>query len=181
MGTGMIIRREWAMPNKNTFDIQPIRLFVEKYLDKSTVSVDPFARNKRWATHTNDLNPDTKAEHHLKAVDFLQKLLDEKIRADLIIFDPPYNLSQTKECYDNVGIKFNHEDAKNGGWKREKNIIEHILDPQGIFLNFGWSTYGMGKYRSCEILEILLVCHGGPHYDTICMAERKTSEQLKLW
>jgi hypothetical protein len=51
----MIIRREWAMPNKNTFDIQPIRLFVEKYLNESKVSVDPFAQNSQLATYTNDL------------------------------------------------------------------------------------------------------------------------------
>lgn len=31
----------------------------------------------------------------------------------------------------------------------------------------------MGKERGFEILEILLVCHGGAHNDTICLAERR--------
>jgi hypothetical protein len=39
--------------------------FVKKYLIKVKVSVDPFARNNRWATYTNDLNPDTAAQTHL--------------------------------------------------------------------------------------------------------------------
>jgi hypothetical protein len=51
--------REWAMPSHETFDIPPIAAFVQKYLRESQVSVDPFARNRRWATYTNDLDPNT--------------------------------------------------------------------------------------------------------------------------
>jgi len=32
---------------------------------------------------------------------------------------------------------------------------------------------GMGKGLGYEIVEILLVCHGSDHNDTICLAERK--------
>jgi hypothetical protein len=49
------------MPNSETFDIEPTHNFVWKYLHQAKVSVDPFARNRRWATHTNDLNPKTNA------------------------------------------------------------------------------------------------------------------------
>jgi hypothetical protein len=62
------MRRVWAMPNASTFDIPPIRALVKKYLHQSKVSVDPFARNKRWATYTNDLNPETAAESHAEVV-----------------------------------------------------------------------------------------------------------------
>lgn len=37
---------------------------------------------------------------------------------------------------------------------------------------------GIGKLYKIE--EILLVCHGGAHNDTICMAERKIAEQTSL-
>ena len=57
----MDINRQWAMPNKNTFEVKPIREFVLKYLDKSKVSIDPFARDCDWATFTNDVNPNTSA------------------------------------------------------------------------------------------------------------------------
>jgi hypothetical protein len=48
-----------------------------------------------------------------------------------------------------------------------------VLLDNGIVLSFGWNTVGMGKKRGFEILEIMLVCHGGAHNDTICMAERR--------
>ena len=57
------------MPNKDTFSVAPIGAFVKKYLAQSRVSVDPFARNKAWATYTNDLNPSTSAQRHLDAED----------------------------------------------------------------------------------------------------------------
>lgn len=35
----------------------PIGEMVQRYLKAAKISCDPFARNKRWATYTNDLNP----------------------------------------------------------------------------------------------------------------------------
>jgi len=166
----MKIERVWAMPSKNTFDIIPIRKFVRHYLSKSKISIDPFARDKKWATYTNDLNPNTKAEYHLFALDFLQLMVSEKVKADLVFFDPPYSARQVKECYDNVGLKMTGRD---GAWKKERNLIDKILISNSIVLSFGWNSIGMGKKRCYEILEILLVCHGGAHNDTICLAERK--------
>jgi hypothetical protein len=68
----MIINRTWAMPASDTFDVKPIGDFVRRYLVMSTLSVDPFARNKRWATLTNDIDPNTLAENHLDAEIFLK-------------------------------------------------------------------------------------------------------------
>lgn len=72
--------RTWAMPTSDTFDCKPIGDFVRQYL--KGVSVDPFARNKRWATHTNDLNPETAAEYHMDAKDFLEMLAAKGVKAD---------------------------------------------------------------------------------------------------
>ena len=178
----MDISRTFAMANMNTFDIQPIRLFVERYLDKSKISIDPFSRNKRWATHTNDLNPNTKAQHHLKAKDFLTELVAQEVKADLVIFDPPYSMEQCKRCYESYGYKFTHEDSLYVvRWTKEKDIVDQLLSLNGVFLHFGWHSNGMGKKRNFKIEEILLVSHGGAKNDTICTAERKISEQLKLW
>lgn len=79
------------MPNGDTFSVPPIGDFVRSYLAASRCSVDPFARNKRWATHTNDLNPETEAEHHMDAEEFLRMLALRGVKADLVIFDPPYS------------------------------------------------------------------------------------------
>src|SRR5467141_671591 len=99
------MRRVWAMPDADTFNVGPIGGLVRWYLSKSKVSVDPFARNKRWATHTNDLNPETQAESHLPALDFLLELDTKDVKVDLVIFDPPYSIHQAKVCYESFGKK----------------------------------------------------------------------------
>jgi hypothetical protein len=99
----MQINRKWAIPSSDTFDVPPIGEFVKSYLRQAKVSVDPFARNKRWATYTNDLNPNTEAEYHLDVADFLKILVEKEVKADLVIFDPPYSPRQVKEMYSGFG------------------------------------------------------------------------------
>jgi hypothetical protein len=170
--------RVWAMPNGDTFTVPPIGAFVRKYLDKAAVSVDPFARNKRWATHTNDLNPETAAEHHLDSIAFLELMVARGVHADLVIFDPPYSPRQIKECYDSVGIKMGALDAMRTNWMRERDLIAKMQRPGDVVLSFGWNSMGMGKKRGYAITEGLMVCHGVGHNDTLCMAERKVAGDL---
>ena len=170
----MKISREWAMPDKNTLNIPCIRKFMHKYLQKTSISIDPFARDQKLATYTNDLNPNTRAEYHLDVLDFLKMLKEKNIKADLAIFDPPFSPRQIKECYEGIGLKMGGKDAlRTASWKAEKDIIDQLLKPNGIFLWFNWNSAGMGLKRNYKILEILLVCHGSSHNDTICLAEKK--------
>lgn len=170
----MAMSRVWAMPNSDTFDIEPIHNFVWKYLHQSKVSVDPFARNKKWATHTNDLNPQTEAEYHLEAADFFLELDRKGVKADLIILDPPYSPRQTKECYESFGMKMQTSDAWGGQkWRTWRNAMLPILTNDAVVLSFGWSSTGMGSKRGFVIEEIMLVCHGSDHNDTICIAEKR--------
>lgn len=177
----LIFSRKWAMPNHNTFDILPIGNFVKWYLEKSKVSIDPFARNKRWATYTNDLNPNTKAEYHMDAIDFLTMLKEKQIEADLVVFDPPYSPRQVKEVYEKIGKHFGVKDQQNTGrWTEEKRLIASMMRPGGIVLSFGWNTHGMGIQYNFEAIEILIIDHGGAHNATLCMAERRIIEQIEL-
>lgn len=172
----MKFSREWAMPSADTFDVPPIAGFVQKYLLKSKVSVDPFARNKRWATYTNDLNPDTAAQSHLDAKAFCEELLSAGVQADLIIFDPPYSARQVAECYAQVGRETTMQDTQGKSWSDWKTAIAAICAPEAFVLSFGWSTNGMGKKHGFEIIEIVLCAHGGVHNDTICMAEQRVDD-----
>lgn len=171
----MNITRTWAMVSGDTFDCKPIGTFVQKYLGNSKVSVDPFARNKRWATYTNDLNPETCAEYHLEAREFLWKLEHDGVQADLIILDPPYSQVQVSRTYKQVGREYKpFGDDNNAVLYREvRNVCDRLLQPDGIALSFGWNSAGFGLKRGYDIIEILLVPHGGAHNDTICMAEKK--------
>ena len=150
MATEIKFSRHWGMAASDTFDCEPIKGFVQKYLLKSKISVDPFARNKRWATHTNDLNPATAAQHHLEANEFLKKLVAEKIIADLIIFDPPYSRRQIMECYEGIGQKFLQKDSQyhSLNWKNEREKIDKILIGGGIVF------HSAGTQTECSKAEI---------------------------
>ena len=50
---------------------------------------------------------------------------------------------------------------------------EDILKPGGFALSFGWNTNGVSKKRGFEIVEVLVVAHGGSKNDTLCTVERK--------
>lgn len=168
----MKFSRVWAMPSADTFDIPPIAGFVQKYLLQSKVSVDPFARNKRWATYTNDLNPETAAYDHMDAEDYCVMLAAHGIKPDLVIFDPPYSPGQVAEVYKSVGEKRDGSGGRNGElYARVRRAIAIMSGQNTIVLSFGWNSAGMGA--GWEIFELLLVAHGGAHNDTICMAERR--------
>lgn len=176
----LVLRRVWAMPCLDTFDIPVIGDFVKWRLKHSKCSIDPYSRNKRWATYTNDLNPNTAAEYHMDAEDFLKLLIRDGVTADLVIIDPPYSPRQIKECYDSIGLSMKQEDAMGGATrKRRKSLIEQIVAPGGEVLHFGWSTVGLGEGWTQE--EILLVCHGSDHNDTICLAERRNEPHPSLF
>ena len=171
----MKFSRQWDMPSSDTFDVPSIAGFVKKYLMTSKVSVDPFARNKRWATHTNDLNPDTAAAEHMDAEDFCLKLHADGVRPDLVLFDPPYSINQIVMTYKEFGIDRDGRGCHNGAlYSRVREAIRKLCNPGAIVLTFGWNSAGMGK--AWDIEEIMLVCHGGAHNDTICMAERKLAD-----
>jgi hypothetical protein len=172
-------RREWAMPSADTFDVPPIGEFVKRYIKRSTVSIDPFARNKTWATYTNDLNPTTTAQEHKDAREFMASLVERSIKADLIIFDPPYSPRQVAEVYGSIGKKPTMQDTQTARLKREcRDLIRQLCDPGSVVLSFGWNTVGMGPRFQTE--EVLLVCHGGDHNDTICMAQRCCTAQTEI-
>lgn len=172
----MIINRVWAMPSLDTFDCKPIGDLVRKYLNHSVMSIDPFARNKDWAKITNDLNPKTTAQYHLEARAFLRQLLNDDCRPDLVILDPPYSQVQVARAYKGVGREYKpFGDDNNAVLYREvRDLVNQILRPNGIVISFGWNSAGMGKKRGYEILEVLLVCHGAAHNDTIGVVERNS-------
>lgn len=167
----MTINRVWAMPNSKTFSIIPIKELVERYTGQGGIIVDPFANGSQIGTITNDLNPKFNTTYHLDALDFL-KLLDDEC-ADVVLYDPPYSLRQVKECYEGVGVTVTAEHTKSSWRAKHLDEIARILKPGGICLCFGWNTNGVGKKRGFEMVEVLIVPHGGSKNDTLCTVERK--------
>ncbi len=164
------INRTWAMPNKNTFTIKPISLLLQKY-NVGSNWIDPFAGNHSKAQYTNDLNPNTKAESHMDAKEYLQ---DMDGLFDGGLFDPPYSLRQVMECYDGFGRNdVDRKWATTRFYSDIKNELAKKIIFDGLSISFGWNTIGLGKGRGFDIIEILLVSHGRSHNDTLVTVERR--------
>ena len=161
------------MPSPNTFSIKPISELLSRVISDGDTVVDPFARDSKLATYRNDLSPDTTAEFHMDAAHFGAFLLARDVIADVVLFDPPYSPGQMVEVYQSVGITGTKTSQNARLYKEARDGMDSILRPGGIAVSFGWNSAGFGKGRGYEMLEILLVAHGGAHNDTICVVERK--------
>lgn len=169
--SSILIERVWAMPNKNTFDIAPIRKLLQQEVSPELLWIDPFSNNNKIASITNDLNPEYDTDYHLDALDFLKRFDTSSV--DGVLYDPPYSTRQVTECYKSVGYSVTNETTRTSFWSNQKKEISHIVKPGGKVITFGWNSGGIGASCGFEIQRILLVPHGGWHNDTICVVETK--------
>ncbi len=171
---GIRIERVWSMPNKNTFEIAPIKALLEEEVDLNKYWIDPFANRNKIASVTNDLSLEYNTDYHLDALDFLKMFEDSSV--DGVLYDPPYSPRQVSECYNDVGYTVTWDTTKASFWGNHKREISRIVKIGGKVITFGWNSGGIGYKYGFEIERILLVPHGGWHNDTICTVEVKTHE-----
>jgi hypothetical protein len=161
--------RVWAMPTHRTFQIKPITALIDKHL--TSPSIDPFANLARRADTTNDIDPSHQCDYALDAVEFCELFADNSV--ECVLFDPPYSVRQVSECYTRMGRTVTATDTSASFWSRAKAQVSRVVRPGGVVIAFGWNSGGIGKKYGFELIEILLVPHGGAHNDTICTVERK--------
>lgn len=171
----MKIEREWAMPNKNTFSIAPIKELITEEMVNGVI-IDPFANTSKIANITNDIDPQYNTDYNLDALDFL-KLFDTE-SVDMVLFDPPYSVRQVSEIYRKLGKTVNMETTQATFWTKLRAEIARVTKPKGKVISFGWNSQGIGKNNGFKIKRILLVAHGGIHNDTIVVVDEKI--QCKL-
>jgi len=109
----------------------------------------------------------------MEALEFLR--FHKDACADGVLFDPPYSPRQISECYKQVGRAVHMADTQSSFYGDRKAEVARILKPGGLALCFGWNSGGIGIKNGFEMLEILIVPHGGAHNDTICTVERKVT------
>lgn len=171
------IKRAWSMPTRHTFLMKPVKQLINKYTVNGKNWIDPFAGENSIAEITNDLNEKKPTTYHLKAESFLRMLLCQGEKFDGVFFDPPYSLTQLKECYENVGVKI-MQDETNFFPSKERKLAAQLIKNGGYAICCGWSTQGIGKKYGFKLIEILLVCHGRGHNDTIITVEQKLQSSL---
>lgn len=173
----MRITRIWAMPNKWTFTIKPIKELIERYVGDGEGWIDPFAGFNSPAEFTNDMNTKTPTRSHIEALPYLLSYEDEQMEGS--IYDPPYSPAQMKWCY-NFGtnlVKRNTEFNKYLS-KCRKELVR-VTRVCGCLICCGWNSGGIGKKYGLELIEILLVPHGANRNDTIVTVERKIQSKLE--
>lgn len=168
----MIITRVWAMPSSDTFTIAPIRALFYKYHKDGMAVVDPFARNCKLGTITNDMDASCPTTYHKDALDFLRGL-DDSV-ADMILLDPPYSYRQVKECYNGIGIEhFDPRQTRSDYWSDINDECARVIKAGGVCIKCGWNSEGLGGKHGMDMIEVLLVPHGGHRNDTLVTVERK--------
>lgn len=161
--------RAWAMPSRHTFLIKPIGELVARYVGDGNNWIDPFAGENSPAEITNDLNPSKNTLFHRHAKEFAEIITGDY---DGVLFDPPYSLTQMKQCYDNIDVKMYQDDSQRFP-QNVKEVIAKKIKLGGIAITCGWNSQGFGKKLGFKIIEILIVAHGRSHNDTIVTVERK--------
>ena len=164
--------RVWSMPNKNTFSIKPIKELLSRYVDKEDkLWIDPFANSSKVASVTNDLDELFDTDYHLDVLDFMKLFKNDSVNGVLI--DSPYSPRQLSECYKKLNLSVTMETTQSSFWSKIKDEVARVVKSGGLAITFGWNSNGIGKTRGFEIIEILLVAHGGNHNDTIVTVEKK--------
>lgn len=170
----MKFSRVFAMPSAFTFSIKPIHELLVRRLNGLPVIIDPFARDSKFGTVTNDLNPESTATNKGDAIEFINGLISIGIEADAVLLDPPYSPRQISEAYKIAGRKCGMTETQNSVlYKNAKDGLDKLLKPGGIAITCGWNSMGFGLRRKYEMVEILLVTHGAAHNDTIVTVEIK--------
>jgi len=120
------------------------------------VIIDPFARDCPLGTITNDLNPETSAEYHLDALEFLATLANERI----------------------YGLKSNlYTDSRY--FKKVMMELGRILKPGAHLLRFGYTTSTMN--RSLELVRLWVVNFYSARNDVLVTLIKNCSHTLGEW
>lgn len=174
----MNISRTFHFPQPDTWSIKPVSELLDRTLKGCLITVDPMARNSTRAVFTNDMDPNTSAAMHMDAVEFLEQLHRANVRAEAILFDPPYSPRQMAEHYRAAGKAVTRETTQNGRfYKRVREAADRILHVGGIVITAGWNTASFGPHY--ETKEVLIVSHGGAHNDTLITVQIKQKEASK--
>lgn len=172
----MTFERVWAMPNRHTFLIKPIKIFIQTEIAGMSLVIDPFSGYNSPASITNDINPDIPTDHHLDAVEFLGLFDDGSV--DCVILDPPYSPRQIQECYAGIGKRVTKADTQISDLSRVRDQVVRVLRCGGKVVTCGWNSNGIGKSRGFVLTRGLLCAHGGSHNDTIVISETKVQQTL---
>jgi len=132
-------------------------------------TIDPFARNCEWAyPFTNDINPETRAEFHEEALDFITRMnLPDGFQLGLL--DPPFSDRQAKDKYGSSNLYAS--DARK--IKQISQALGNVIELGGFIIKAGYNSNSF--HAGFELVEIVMVHYNGSIQDTIFSVWEKVS------
>jgi len=177
--------------------IPKIRKIINKYIKKVSarnlhgewIGIDPFAREAFTLHHpnfiTNDLNPEFNTHYNLEFLEFADCLNTKPYfkhkEFQLVIFDPPYNLTLLKKHYDGIG-----KDLKRwqtwSMWGEGKDILARKMELGSYVISLGYHTHGFGLQRGFEKIAMYVfeTYSREDQYNLFVTVEQKTQSTLDL-
>jgi len=146
--------------------MKPVHELLRRY-EVGAGWADPFAGENSPAELANDIEGRGN-QFQMDALDFLKSLPSASTQG--VLFDPPYS---TEQCLRRYTPKQGGTAGRAEYWARCKDEIARILKPNGTAISFCWDSTGMGRRRGFEIVEVMLLCHGACHNDTIVTVDQK--------
>jgi len=164
-----------------------IRKIANRHLDGKWLAIDPFARESFTLAHpnfiTNDLNPVYETNYNLEFNEFADRLAEDfqSLVFQLVIFDPPYNLTLLKKHYDGIGKDLRRWQTHNM-WGIGKDIIARQMDLGSYVISLGYHTHGFGLQRGFqkEAIYVFETYGREDQYNLFVTVEKKVQTTLDL-
>ena len=137
-------------------------------------AIDPFARNDTTAyPHTNDINPNTAAVHHVDALEFLKSYENETFEIGLL--DPPFSDRMSKDKYGTANLYAADSQKMRKIELQLGNLIKH----NGVIIKFGYNSSRPHPGFECEDVEIWNL--GACRNDIIVSVWRRKNMSIEGW
>jgi hypothetical protein len=153
--------------HRYTFEAPKIKQWVENNCEGLTLNLFAGETKLNINEIRNDLNLDTNPNLNMDALECCKYLVEKKYKFDTILLDPPYSYRKSMEKYNGrISSPFN----------QIKDQLSYLTHKHSRIITFGYHSTCMGKKRGFNLIQILLICHGGAQHDTIAIVEEKVKE-----
>ena len=131
-----------------TFKAKKVKKLVEDNCKGKILNL--FAGKNRLAVSETrvDISDEFHPDYHLGAENFLSFALDNCMKFDTIIYDPPWNDRKSKEFYNGKYI---------GKFTKLKKDIVSILNDKGIIISAGYEISNFGKGRKMKVKKVYVI------------------------
>lgn len=135
------ISRQW------TFDEPIVKQRVEENCNGLVLNLFAGKNRLNCKEYRVDVSEEFSPDFLGDAEKFVHVCIDNNIKFDTIIYDPPWNERKARELYNGKYI---------GKFTRYKEDIVRILNPNGRILTLGYKITNWGKKRGFEIEKVYI-------------------------